>query len=111
METISSNKNTYIELNVVSNLYSEPDKAGKQKLIKKNIHTKISVYVDDIQAHEEVFDNSGKLLTKSCRIHHKNLGPLIIKHTYKQILEIKNTSNIHNTQPTIGFKNGNNKSR
>lgn len=92
----------YVELTVSSNLYSEPDKNNKQKLIKKDILTKLSVYIYDIEAHEEVFDQKGKLLKNSCRIHHKNIGTLVVNATYNDILSLKNKQ--HNPQSKfVGF--------
>ena len=110
MEPIITNKYEYVELRISTNLYSEPDNKGKQKLIRKNIPTKISIYLEDIQAHEEVFDNSGKILPKVCRIHHKTLGALVVKHPYTQITQLKNKT-ISTKTISIGFNNGSNKSR
>lgn len=93
----------YIELTMSSSLYSEPDKQGKQKLIKKNIITKISIYIDDIQGHEEIFNSKGEVMNTTCRIYHKNLGPLIIKRSYKQISEIKHRSHEPVKVEGIGF--------
>lgn len=81
--------NKYIELNTHSSLYSEPDKNGKTTLIKSNIPIKISIYLNDITGHEEVFNNKGKVLKGFCRIHHKDIGSTIVKISYEKLKELK----------------------
>lgn len=91
----------YVEFQTVSSLYSEPDNKGKQKLIKSSIVTKISMYVDDIQAHEEAVGRKGNILKNNCKIYHRNLGTLIVKASYNEISDLKTNSN--KPQPA-GFK-------
>lgn len=102
-QTVNDDDPEYIELNVSSNLYTEPDKNNKQKLIKTNIITKLSVYLSDIKAHEEIFNSKGKLLTRVCKIHHSLLGPLIVMKSYKQVSDIKHKHHIGPTVKKIGF--------
>ena len=90
----------YIELTVSSSLYSKPDKDGKEKLIKSNLVSKISMYIDDIRAHEEVLDDRGTIVKNICRIHHQNIGAMIVRHTYEFISKIKKGNN---STPKIGF--------
>lgn len=96
-------KDEYVEFTMSSNLYSEADAHGKTKLIKKNILTRISVYIDDIQAHEHVFDSKGKVLTSYCRIYHINIGPLVLKHSYKYISDIKKKQHTDDPTAVVGF--------
>lgn len=99
-----TNKNEkYVELEISTNLYTEPDKDGKTTLIKKNIPVRLSVYISDIASHEEVCDNKGKILKGFCRIHHKDVGSIIVKKSYDKILELK-TKDDKPTSNTIGFK-------
>ena len=95
--------NKYVELSIETSLYSEPDKDGKSVLIKKNIPLKISVYINDISSHEQVFNNKGKVLKGFCRIHHKDKGDLIVKATYDQIRKLKHREDKPAHDP-IGFK-------
>ena len=90
----------YIELTISSSLYSKPDKKGNEKLLKSNLISKISMYVDDITAHEEVIDDNGNLVKNICSIHHQTIGPLIVRHTYSTISRIKKKEN---SSPKIGF--------
>lgn len=100
MKTIEINHNRYIELETINSLYSEPDKDGKQKLIKSGIKARFSLYLDDIQAHEEFLDDKGKVYKNSCRIYHRNIGPMIINKSYEYISKLKQQDNSKH----IGFK-------
>lgn len=106
MKTQAQKSNSdYIEVNVSSNLYTEPDKNNKQKLIKKNIITRLSIYIYDIGGHEEIIDQKGRILKDTCRLYHKNIGQMVVKKSYDEITQIKNSQ--HNPQTKfIGF-NGN----
>lgn len=96
-------KDEYTEFTIWSSVHSDPDKKGKQKLIKRNIITKISVYLDDIQGHEQVFDKMGKLLTGYCRLYHINMGPIVVKHSYKYVSTLKDKQHNEDTPKQIGF--------
>lgn len=98
---LSNDSKDYIEVISVSSIYTEPNAQGKQKLIKSGILTKLSVYLDDIQAHEETFNNSGKLQKNMCKIYHRQIGPIVIKETYDNISKLKQSRIIHTK---AGFK-------
>ena len=94
---------SYIELTCLSTLFSTPDKNGDQKILKKDIPSRISIYIEDIQGHEEVLNDSGKIRKNVCRIHHRGIGQLIIKESYQSISLIKQqTDNPQHKQ--AGFK-------
>lgn len=97
-------ENPYIEFKVISNLYSEEDNEGKQKLIKSNVATKISIHLEDIHAHEEVFNKRGKVLKRFCRIYHTSIGAIVIAKPYNYISALK--KDYHHTISTkqVGFK-------
>lgn len=100
MKAIELNKNSYIELVALSNLYSEPDKNDTQRLLKTNIQTRLSLYIDDIQAHEEYFDSKGKISKSMCKIYHRNIGPLVVNKSYDYISKLKQDQQSN----LIGFK-------
>lgn len=87
MKALTNDNKEYIEVISTSSLYDDIN--GKQKLIKANILTRLSLYTEDIQAHEEVFDNYGKHQKKLCKIYHKSIGAIIIKETYDNISKLK----------------------
>lgn len=101
MVTHANESKEYIEVTSVSSIYSEPNKEGKQKLIKSGILTKLSMYLDDIQAHEEAFNTKGNLQKNMCKIYHRHIGPIVIKESYNNISKLKQSKIIHNT---AGFK-------
>ncbi len=94
MKALSNDNKEYIEVISTSSLYDEVN--GKQKLIKANILTKLSLYTEDIQAHEEVFDNKGKHKKSLCKIYHRSIGPIIIKETYDNISKLKQSLIVRN---------------
>lgn len=91
----------YIELKLKTDLYSEPDKKGKQKILKRNIPTRIFVHREDIKSVGEVYNKKGKVLTKECKIHILDIGPLIVSHSYEYIKQLKEEEEQKNTK--IGF--------
>ena len=103
MKKISTtNTDRYIELVTLSNLLSDPDKTGNQKIIKKNIKSRLSIYIEDIQGHEEVIDHKGRITKNICRLHHRNMGQIVVKESYDTITKIK--KNIEDTHAKhIGF--------
>ncbi len=102
-QMVKKNDNKYIELSFRTSLYTEPDKDGKTKLIKKDIPIKVSVYINDISGHEEVFNNKGKILKGFCRIHHEKIGSIIVKESYSKIRQLKERDDKPPHLP-IGFK-------
>jgi hypothetical protein len=101
LKTHNNESKDYIEVLSISSIYSEPNPQGKQRLIKAGILTKLSVYVDDIQAHEETFDDRGKVRKNMCKIYHRQIGPIVIKESYDNISKLKQSKIIHTT---AGFK-------
>ena len=90
----------------VTDLYSDPDKNGKQVLLKKNILLKVDIDLDEITRIEEVIGRNNKPHKKKCLIYWSNQQiPILVQHNYKQLQELKERSlanNKHNT--VIGFK-------
>ena len=62
---------------VTSDLYSQPDAKGKQKLIKKGIITRLLVNTHDIKYVEEAFDTKGRIIPGVCDV--------IIDQNYKRL--------------------------
>ncbi len=88
-----------IELKFSANLYDEGTKDKKPKLIKKNVTTKRSVDIKDINYPEQIFNDKGEIIKGKCKIFLKDIGPVIISHPYEFL------HNLLKEEPTpIGFK-------
>ena len=96
-------RSDYIEVNILTTLKTEPDQKGKSKIIKKDIQTKMSLYIDDIEGHEEVFTEKGIVMKSFCRIYHKTIGQVVINKSYKALNELINKQ-INYKGNKIGFK-------
>ncbi len=90
-----------VTLKMKDNLYAESPDDGKTKgiLIKKNIQTTLTINTNDILIVTDVLDKKGKVLKSFCRLHIRELGPIIVNHSHEYINKIKQ----HNARP-IGFK-------
>ncbi len=98
-----NNNGGYLELKIQTHLYSEPDKDGNTFPIKRNIPIRVSMYINEITGHEEIFNNKGKVLKSFCRIHHEKIGSIIIKESYDKISKLKERDDKPTSKP-IGFK-------
>ena len=89
------------ELKVLSDLYTLPDANGKQKLVKKNLITRLLVNTVDIRYVEEVINYKGKIVKGICAI---KIGEesFRIKHSYESIKDLVSTN--LRSQNRIGFK-------
>ncbi len=74
-----------IELPVVTNLYSKPDRNGKTKLIKANIITRESYFPFDLDGPYEYYSENGEVYTDVCRVYHRDLGFRTIYFPYEQV--------------------------
>lgn len=75
-----------IELKLITDVYSDDE---TPKLIKKNVIAFISIYPSDIRAWSQVIISSGKVPKNICKIQHKELGALIVAHSYDYISKLK----------------------
>ena len=72
-----------IELNVVSDIYSQPDKNGNTKLLKKDQIFK-KTFDSAVTTCEEFFNSKGNLV-KSYSIITNNNNSYKVKHSYEQV--------------------------
>jgi len=84
-------------LNIKDNLYSEPDKKGKVKIIKRNIETKVCLDSNDIISMYEIITDKGKIRKGYTRLFIKDNNYIIVNHSIKQINEMIKSN-------PIGFK-------
>ena len=78
-----------INLKIISNLYSDPDEKGNDRLIKKGIRTTINVDVDNIEYPTQIFNEKGKVLKNQCKIHLKDIGPITVNHSFEYLKKLK----------------------
>ncbi len=72
-----------IEIKISVDLVSQ-----KNKLIKKDIHLRQMIDTEDIYSQQEIFNQRGNLVKNKCKIFVKDLGPLIVSHSYNEIKEL-----------------------
>jgi len=90
-----------MELTILNDLYGPPNKKGVQKIVKKNIESKMLVNAVEIRYVESVISRTGKILKGVCAI---KVGEesFRIKHSYDFIKD-KVSTNLR-SQTEIGFK-------
>lgn len=86
-----------VTLNVINDLYSEPDKNGKDKLIKRNIKTRMNIDIDMFEMPIEIINSKGNVVKNKCRIYVRDVGPMTIAHTWDEIMELKKDIRDHRT--------------
>jgi len=88
------------ELQILNDIYSLPDKKGKQKLIKRNVISRMLINTEDIRFVEEVINKKGNIIKGICSI--KVDSELIrVKHDFNDIKKLVGHTN---TMSQIGFK-------
>ncbi len=90
-----------VELVVKANIYN-----SKKSLIRKNASRRIYIDVLDIKNPREVFNTKGNIVKGECELHIKDLGDLIVNHSYEYIKKIKEEKQNNK----IGFEYGKNTS-
>lgn len=73
------------EFKVLSDIYTLPDENGVQKVIKKNIVTKVLLDTEDIKYPEEIFNSKGVVLKGVCMIKLQDGEIKKLKHKYEEI--------------------------
>ncbi len=89
------------EFRVLSDIYTIPDEDGNQKVIKKNILTKMYIDNCEIKYTEEIFNNKGTVLKGVCVVKLTDGEIKRLKHTYQEVKDFINI--IHTPTPIIGF--------
>jgi ribosomal protein S17 len=72
------------EFKILVDIYSEPDKEGKQNLVKRNVVKKKSINLHDIESIEELTGNGTKILKSICAIEYKG-KTIVVKHRYDEM--------------------------
>lgn len=90
-----------IILKIKDNLYKESEDGKIRKLIKKNVITNLNVDTNDILTISDCLNNKGNVIKNYCRIHLREVGPVIVNHSREQISKLKQSRYNHNQ---IGFK-------
>ena len=62
------------------------DVNGKPKLVKKDVQTKIRIYLDEVYMVEEVLSSTGKGLKGMCGINLRDKGFVIIKDKFESVV-------------------------
>ena len=95
-----------LTLKIKDNFYTEPDKKGRVKIIKKDVVTTLDINSTDIVSVSQIVDDNGNLLRDFSRLFIKEMGPVIVNHSVNEIKRMKEPK-----VNKIGFKtkNKNNK--
>lgn len=91
-----------IELKIKENLYNDVE-GKKPVLIKKNVTSIVKPYIEDIRLIGTVLSNRGKELKNFCKIYVRDIGFLVVNHSYKELDNIQHEYNNGRTEKTIGF--------
>jgi len=93
-----------IELRVKEDLYDNPKKeGGRPPLIKKGVVTKIKPYLEDIRLVGTVVNHKGKELKDFCKVFIRDIGFVVINHTFEEIDKIQHEYNNGRSSKTVGF--------
>lgn len=77
-----------IELMIVNNLFSDPDKKGNRRLIKANIITRETFFPQDLDGPFESISSKGGVYTDVCKIFHKDLGYKTVLASYDDVKQL-----------------------
>ena len=69
--------------------YQEAEDGKTRKLIKRNVLTNLNIDTNDIISISDVLNNKGSILKNYCRIHIKEIDPVIVNHSREYISNIK----------------------
>jgi len=86
------------EVKLLSDLYLENEQ-GEEVLLKKDVISKFYVCINDINGVSQVLNKKGKPYKTRCRILHKDLGMVLVKHRFEEVKGWLNPSS-----NKIGFK-------
>lgn len=92
-----------IELKIKQDIYSNKD-PKKPLLIKKDVTQRLYTDTDDILNIKEIFTKRGAVDKQYCLIHLKDLGEIVVNHSYDYIVQRKTVKT-----PQVGFKYKNRK--
>ena len=98
--------NENYEFVICSDLYDDKrTKSGKviPKLVKKDIKTRLRVYLADIFLVEEVVGEKGKVEKEKCGIHVKDIGRLVVREPYNKVSTLVFGESKFNNAKQVGF--------
>ncbi len=72
------------EFKTIVDIYSDPDKDGKQILIKKNVVKRKSINLNDIKSIEEISNDKGKVMKSMCIVEYEGKS-IVVKHKYTDL--------------------------
>ncbi len=100
-----------MEFNRVTDLYSDPDSKGHQRLIKKNVLLKVQLELDDISRIEQVIGSKNIPHKTKCLIYWGTQNtPILVQCSYTELVKLKEESLVQNKHKTqVGFKYKNKK--
>lgn len=90
-----------MEIKCLESIYREKEILNKetgnieyvQIPVKLNFVTKVRVEAEDILLVKEHYNDKGRIYKDRCLVHHRYLGNIIVKHTYKEMVNIKAKNN------------------
>ena len=88
-----------VDLKIKENYYKESPDGKNKTLIKKNVVSGITIETSDILAISDLLSYRGNILKNYCRIHLKEIGPVVVNHSREQINKLKKSKT-----NAIGFK-------
>lgn len=92
------------EFNKIEDIYTPPDSTGKQKLLSKNLISKIILETNQIQPSEFI-NQKGKIVKNKCTV--KYLGEyIILNHSYEEVKKLVINTDINYPKQIIikGFR-------
>jgi len=89
-----------IELEVKVDVYSDPNRKGEQKLLKKDLILRRLVDINAIQEIGEVFNHRGTVVRKECAVVLAGDDRIIVNLPYEEMIKFKKPMQIQ------GFRYG-----
>jgi hypothetical protein len=89
------------EFKIRQNLYKDVFQDGQpvsSKIYKRNVTTRITIYLSEIVGVEEVIGANAKVLKGTCKLHLLNRGDLTVNESYNTTRDM-----VFNYQKNIGF--------
>lgn len=89
-----------LEFNILSDVYSIPDNQGNQRIIKRNVLTRMYINTENIKYVEEMINSKGAVVKNNCLIKLDDGELKRLKHNYENIKNIVDP--LYEAKP-IGF--------
>lgn len=79
---------------IVEFTYSTTILGPDEKVIKRNVKSKLTCDIDHIKVVDYLFNNKGVLDPTKCKIYHDPIGWMIVDVPYEELHKLKMTGNI-----------------